>query len=267
MQCITDFDKMHSPKLSAALQNRLKAALCHWNYTYGNLLFIQVCSGSAPMHCKTGFGKMQSPQLSAALQQRLTVALCLCNYTYEDLLLIQVCNDPPPMHCKTGFGKMQSPLLSAALQPRLTAALCQCNYTCGNLLFIQVCSGSAPMHCKTDFGNLQSPLLSAALQNSQNRLTVALCLCNYTYGNLLFIQVCSGPPPMQCITDFDKMHSPKLLQQACSTAHTHTKICSPYRCAVTQHQNTAILFPAKCSAQCCSARQACSRLVSLHLHL
>ena len=37
-----------------------------------DLLFIQVCSGSAPMHCSTGFGKMQSPLFSVALQNRVT---------------------------------------------------------------------------------------------------------------------------------------------------------------------------------------------------
>ncbi|KAA6416564.1 MAG: hypothetical protein FRX49_13455 [Trebouxia sp. A1-2] len=32
---------MHSPLLSAALQNNLTAALCHCNYTYEDLLIIQ----------------------------------------------------------------------------------------------------------------------------------------------------------------------------------------------------------------------------------
>jgi len=47
-------------------------ALCHCNSTYEDLLFIQVCSESAPMHCSTGFGKMQSPLFSVALQNRVT---------------------------------------------------------------------------------------------------------------------------------------------------------------------------------------------------
>jgi len=95
-------------------------ALCHCNYTHEDLLFIQVCSESAPMHCSTGFGKMQSPLFSFC-KTGSQHALCHCNYTYEDLLFIQVCIEPAPMHCSTGFGKMQSPLFSVALQNRLTA--------------------------------------------------------------------------------------------------------------------------------------------------
>ena len=41
MHCNTVFGKMKSTLLSAALQNRLTAGLCHCKYTYGDLLFIQ----------------------------------------------------------------------------------------------------------------------------------------------------------------------------------------------------------------------------------
>ena len=61
---------MHSPQLSAALQDRLAAGSVTL-HTYGYLLFIQVCSIPTPVHCNTVEGKMQSPQLSAALQDRL----------------------------------------------------------------------------------------------------------------------------------------------------------------------------------------------------
>ena len=62
---------MQSPQLSAALQDRLAAGSVTLQYTYGYLLFIQVCSIPTPVHCNTVEGKMQSPQLSAALQDRL----------------------------------------------------------------------------------------------------------------------------------------------------------------------------------------------------
>ena len=84
------------PPLSAALQNSLTAALCHCNYTYEDLLIIQVCSDTTLMHCSTVLGNMLFPLLSAALQKRLTAALCHCNYTHEDLLIIQVCSDTTP---------------------------------------------------------------------------------------------------------------------------------------------------------------------------
>ena len=166
---------MPSPLFSAALQNSLTAALCHWNYTHEDLLIIQVCSDPTPMHCNTGFGKMHSPLLSAALHSSLTV---------------HVSCDPTVMHCSTALGKMLFPLFSAALQNSLTAALCHCICTCEDLLIIQVCSDPTPMYCNTVFGKMLFQLFSAALQNS---LTVALCHCNYTYKDLLIIQVCIDP--------------------------------------------------------------------------
>jgi len=44
MHCSTGHSKLRSPLFSVALQNRLPAGLGHSNYTYGDLLFIQVCS-------------------------------------------------------------------------------------------------------------------------------------------------------------------------------------------------------------------------------
>ncbi len=85
---------MHSPLLRAALENRLTAGLCHCNYTYADLLFIQVGSEPTEMHCSTGLGKMHFPLFSAALENRLTAGLCHCYYTYADLLFIQVGSEP-----------------------------------------------------------------------------------------------------------------------------------------------------------------------------
>ena len=150
------FGKLHSTLSRAALQNKLTACLCHCNYTYQDLLLLQVCSDPSPMHCNQRFWQSAFPTVSAALQNRLTACLCHYNYTYQHLLLIQVSSDPPPMLCSTGFGKMQSTMSSAAPQNRLAAALCLCNHTYQDLLFIQVCSEPPP--------NL---LLSAALQNSR----------------------------------------------------------------------------------------------------
>ena len=47
-------------------------AVCHCTYTYGDLLFIQVSSGTSQMLCSKVQGKMESPLFSAALQKRLT---------------------------------------------------------------------------------------------------------------------------------------------------------------------------------------------------
>ena len=96
-------------------------AVCHCSYTYGDLLFIQMCSDPTPVHCMTYFGKRHSPLFSAAVQNRFTTGLSQCNYTYGDLVFIQVCSDPAPTHCSTVQGKMHPTLFSAALQNRLTA--------------------------------------------------------------------------------------------------------------------------------------------------
>ena len=70
---------MLSPLLCAALQDRLAAGLYHCNYTYEDLLFIQVCSEPATVHCTTVQGKVLCPQLIAALQERLVAVLYHCN--------------------------------------------------------------------------------------------------------------------------------------------------------------------------------------------
>ncbi len=74
----------------------LKAGLCHRNYTYGDLLRIQVCSEPTELHCSTGLGKMQSPLFSSALQNRLTAGLfkrpALCDgWVIAQLYNTEVC--------------------------------------------------------------------------------------------------------------------------------------------------------------------------------
>jgi len=98
-KCSTGLGNMYCPLFKAALQNRLTPGLCHCNYTYGDLLFIQVCSEPTELHCSTGLGKMHRPLFSGALQNRLTAGLCHCKYIYGGLLLIQVCSAPTEMHC------------------------------------------------------------------------------------------------------------------------------------------------------------------------
>jgi len=84
MHCSTGQGKTVFMQFSAALQNRLRAALCHFHCTCGDLLFIQVCSDASPIHCSIGQGKIAFMLFIAALQTSLTAALCHCNYTYGD---------------------------------------------------------------------------------------------------------------------------------------------------------------------------------------
>jgi len=93
MHCRTGQGKIASLLFSAALQTSLIAALCHCSYTYGDLLFIQVCSDARPMHCRFGQGITASLLFSSALSTSLTAALRHFNNTYGDLDFIQVCSD------------------------------------------------------------------------------------------------------------------------------------------------------------------------------
>jgi len=214
------FGKMPYTLSSAAQQNSLTAGLCYCNYTFEDLLLIQMCSGPQPMHCSTRFGKLHSPLCSAGLQNRLTAGFCHCNYIYKDLLLIQGCSDPQPMRCSTGFGKVHSSLSSAGLQNMLTAGLFHCDYIYGDVLFLQVGSDPPPMHCKPDFDKMPHTLSSAALQN---RLTACLCNCNFIYEDLLLIQVCSDPTQMHCRTAFGKI--PYTLSSAVLQNRLTTGLC------------------------------------------
>jgi len=122
------------------------------------------------------------------------------------LLFIQVCSDPAPMHGSTGFGKMQYPLFSAALQNRLTA--------CTMSLQLHICSFDAHTKCALSQHQCTAALVLAKCTPHCSVLLCktgsqhALCHCNYTYEDLLFIQVCSGSAPMHCSTGFGKMQSP-----------------------------------------------------------
>ena len=117
-----------------------------------------------------------------------------------------------------------------------------------------------------------NPLLSAAVQN---RLTAGLWHCKHTYGDLLLVQVCSGPTQVQCHTAFGKMQLP--LAQCCCAKRADSSVVLlqkhlwrfEYRCAVAQHQCSATLLLANAliSAQCCCAKKADSCLVLLQKHL
>ena len=204
---------------------------------------------------------------SAAAHSRL--------YTHGDLVFIQVCSKPTEMQCSTGLGKMQSaPLFCAALHNRLPAGLCHCIYTYGDLVFIPLFNKIAEMQCSTGLGKMHFSLFSAALQN---KLTAGLCKCNYTCGDLLSIQVCSEPTEMQCSTGLGKMQSPlfsaalqnRLPAGLCHCIYTYGDLVFIH-CAVSHSRNAVQHWSgqnAVTTVQCCSAKQAHSRLVQMHLHL
>ena len=78
-------DKRHALWFRAALQNRMTAALCDCNFTYGYLLFIQVCSDSKLMHSTPDQDKRHALWLRAALQNRMTAELVSLQFPHMDI--------------------------------------------------------------------------------------------------------------------------------------------------------------------------------------
>ncbi len=167
-----------SPHCSVLLcKTGSQQAVCLYSYTYGDLLFKQVCTDPAPMHCSFVQGKMQSPLFSAALQNRVTAGIVSLQYSP-----MEICSS---YRCAVTQHQCTAALFRAKCNPHCSLplcktgshqAVCHCKYTYGDLLFIQVCSDPAPMHCSSVQGKMQSPLFSAALQNRLTAGSVSLQL-------------------------------------------------------------------------------------------
>jgi len=265
--CSTGQGKIASTLFSIALQNRLTAALCQFNNTYGGLPFIKLCSNARPMHCRTGQGKVASSLLSVALQNMLTACLCHCNYACGHLLFMQVCSDPPQMHCRYVQGKMQSPMSIAALQSRLTAGSVSMQLQLWRLDLhtgVQRPTANALQLCSRPKSSPHCSLLLCKTGQQQ-----AVCHCSYTYGVLLFIQVCSNPAQMHCSTVQGKMQSPLFIaalqtRMTAGSVSLHLRLWTFALHAGVQQPSTNALQPcsghnAIATVKCCSAKQANSR--------
>ncbi len=136
-------------------------AVCHCRYTYGDLLFIQVCSEISAAR----FRAKCTPHCSVLLCNEGSLqAVFHCSYTYGDLLFIR---------CAVTLHQFSAARFRAKCSPHCSVLLCNegslqavfhCSYTYGNLLYIQVCSDPAPIQCSKVQGKMHSPLFSAALQ-------------------------------------------------------------------------------------------------------
>ncbi len=121
---------------------------------------------------------------------------------------------------------------------------------------------------------LRCSLISAALQDW---LASGLSHCTYTYDDFLNVQVCTDPTPVHSNTVQGKLQCPLIsaaLQDWLSSGLSHCtytyddllfiQVCTDPTpvCCNTAQGKIALLVD-----QCCSARLACIRLESLHLHL
>jgi len=130
-------------------------AVCHCMYTYGGLLFMQVCSDPGPMHCSKVQGKMQSPLFSAALQNRLTAASLSLHVHPMDICSSYMCAVAQDQCTAARFRVKCSPHCSVLLcKIGSHQAVCHCGSTYGYLLFIHVCSDPGPMQCSKVQGKM-----------------------------------------------------------------------------------------------------------------
>ena len=242
-------------------------ALCHCRYTYGDLLFIQVCSDPAHMQCNCVQGKMQSPLFSAALQKRITAGsvslhLHLWRFALHTGVQWHITNAlqqgsgqnalPTVQCCSTK--EDHSRQCVTALTPMEICSSYRCpvaHHKCFATLFRAKCNP----HC--------SVLLCK--RGSQQ----AVCHCSYPYGDLLFIQVSSGTSQMLCNSVQGKMQSPLFsaaLQKRLTAGSVSLKL-HLWRFALhtgvqwhitnaLQHCSGQNAIP---TVQCCSAKEAHSR--------
>ena len=145
------------------------------------------CSGVKSLHK----GNLHCPMLLCKTGSQQ--AVCRCSYTYENVLLIQVCSHPSPMHCSK---VQQSPLLTVALQDRLKNRQCVTALTPMEMCSSYRCAVTQPQCTAARFRAICSPHCSVLLCKTGSQQAVRHCI--YTYGDVLFIQVCSVPAPMHC---------------------------------------------------------------------
>ena len=100
------------------------------------------------------------------------------------------------MHCSKAQGKTQSPLFSAALQNRLTSRHCVTAFRPMEMCSSHRCAVTQHQCTAARFRAKCSPHCSMLLSKTGSQQ--AFCHCRFSYGHLLFTQVCSDPAPMHC---------------------------------------------------------------------
>ena len=155
-----------SPHCSLLLCNEASLqAVFHCRCTYGDLLFIQLCSDPAPIQCSRVQGQNAVPtvQCCSAMKGH-------CRQCFIAVRPMEICCT---YRCAVTQHKCSAALFRAKCTPHCSVllcneaslqAVCHCRCTYGDLLFIQLCSDPAPIQCSKVQGKLQSPLFSASLQ-------------------------------------------------------------------------------------------------------
>jgi len=164
--------------------------------------FIAVTPDPTPLHCNSVLARKRSPLSSAALQNRWPAGLfeskypmkTCCSYScamtehhcIATVFLPKSNHHCPVLQCKIGCQQ-------ACLSPNTPMKTC-CSYSCAVTQHQCMFLPESNHHC---------PVLLCKTGSQQ-----AVFHCSYTYGDLLYIQVCSDPAQMLCSKVQGKMQSP-----------------------------------------------------------
>ena len=136
------------------------------SYTCEDLLFVQVCDDSIPLHCSSVQGRNNFPivQCCSAKQAQKICSPYRC-------VVIQY-------HCTAAVfrAEITSPLSCVALQNRLRTCLWHCNHTYEDLSPFQVCSDSTPLHCSSVQGRNNFPTVQCCSAKQDQNMPVSLQL-------------------------------------------------------------------------------------------
>ena len=167
-----------NPHCSVLLCNEgSQQAVWHCSYTYGDLLFMQVCSDLAQMQCSVCSGQNAIPTVRCCSAMKAQSRQCVTAVTP-----MEICSSN---RCAVTQHRWSAALFRARCNPHCSVLLCSegsqqavwhCSCTYGDLLFIQVCSDPAQMQCSSDQGKMQSTLFIAGLDNRLWKTGVALQL-------------------------------------------------------------------------------------------
>ena len=208
MHCSTDLGKMHSPQVTAAVQNRLTAGLCHSNYTYGDLLFIQRCAVSQ-QKCTAALGKAKcivhcaQPLCKTGPQQ-----VCVTAITP-----MEICSSHG---CAVSQQKCTAALLWAKCIPHSSQLLCKTGSQQAFVTAITPMGICSSHRCAVTQHRCTAALFKAKCSTHCSVLLCktgsqqAVCHCSYTCEHLLYKQVCSDPAQMHCSSVQGKMQYPLL---------------------------------------------------------
>ena len=241
-------------------------AVCHCSYTYGDLLFIQVCSDPTQSTAARFRAKCSLYCSVLLCKTGWQQAVCHCSYTYGDLLFIQVCSDPTESTAARFRAKCSLYCSVLLCKTGSQQAVCHCSYTYGDLLFIQVCSDPTESTAARFRANAVSTVQCCSAKQAHSRQ----CVTAVTPMEICSSYRCAVTKQQSTAARFRarcSFHCSVLLcktgsQQAvchCSYTYGDLLFIQVYSDQATKHCSKVQGKNAVSTVLCCSAKQAGSR--------